>query len=191
MGQDVTLSCTCGSLVAKLTDVGPQRGTHVTCYCDDCRAANNHLGLDDPGDEGVSLYQTSPSHLKILKGPENLAVMRLRKTGILRWYAKCCNTPMYNTMKSPKLPFVGVVTARMDDTSSLGRVKTHAFMKKDGQTVHKGMHSAGIGIIKRMARDRISGRWKDTPFFDASTMEPVVEPHVLDETERKEAYSGF
>ncbi|MCF6443851.1 DUF6151 family protein [Nereida sp. MMG025] len=191
MNKDVTLTCTCGALCAKLLNVGPQHGTHIVCHCDDCRAANNHLGLDDPGAEGVDLYQTSPSNLKILKGGENLGVMKLRQAGILRWYAKCCNTPMYNTMKSPKLPFVGVVTSTMEDGADIGPVKTRGFVKNNGKTTHPGMRHMMAGMISRMARERISGRWKDTPFFDASSMEPVVEPIVLDKAERDAAYSGL
>jgi hypothetical protein len=38
-----------------------------------------------------------------------------------------------------------------------------------------------------MAKARLSGRWRDTPFFDASTLEPVVPAEILSREERRKA----
>lgn len=189
MATDVTLSCSCGALSAKLLNVGPQHGFHASCDCDDCHATNNHHGVHDPKDTAIDLYQTSPSNLKILSGGENLSVLRLHKSGgLLRWYAKCCDTPMYNTMASPKLPVVGVVASNVDNPEALGPVRAQGFVKKGGKTTHKNMVGMLSRMIGRMARERISGRWRDTLFFDASTMEPVVTPYTLTADERTAAY---
>lgn len=188
MPTDITLSCTCGKLSAVLHDAGPRSGTHLVCHCDDCRAANTHLGVPAPVGEGVDLFQTSPEKLEIVTGGENLEAMRLSPKGPLRWYAKCCGTPMFNTLASPRLPFVGVHTAVMDAPEAIGPVRAQAFLKgKDGKARHKGMMPLVAGLFKRMAVARLSGRWRDTPFFDAATLEPVVPPHVISREERAAA----
>jgi len=185
---DVTLSCTCGSLTGTLKDVGPQCGTHIICHCDDCRAAHNHLGHKMPADEGIDLYQTSPDKIKIDKGGENLGVLRLSPKGLMRWYAKCCDTPMFNTLANPKMAFVGVQTAAMDETSNLPPVKGRFHRKgADGKVKQEGMMRAGGQLLSRMAKARLSGRWKDTPFFDSDNWSPVTEPTVLTLEERKAA----
>jgi len=188
MTEDITLSCRCGKLKARLSDVGPQTGTHILCHCADCRATYNHLGVTDYGDESIDLFQTSPDKLTILQGGENLALMRLSKRGLLRWYAKCCNTPMFNTLASPKLPFVAVHAATMDSPEAIGPVKGEGFVRnRNGKVGHKGGLRIAAGVIGRMAKARLSGRWRDTPFFDASTLEPVVPAEILSREERRKA----
>jgi hypothetical protein len=139
--------------------------------------------------QAIDLYQTSPSNLKILSGVENLSVLRLHESvRLLRWYAKCCGTPICNTMVSPKLPVVGIITSNIDTPEALGPVRAQGFVRKGGRTTHKNLLGLLSRMIGRMARERISGRWRDTPFFDTSTMEPVVTPHTLTVQERTAAY---
>ncbi|MEM8978843.1 MAG: DUF6151 family protein [Pseudomonadota bacterium] len=188
--KNIALSCTCGSLQGVLKDVSPRTGTHLICHCDDCRAANNHIGKSDPGDEGIDLFQTTPDKIEIVKGGGNLGIMRLGPRGLMRWYATCCNTPMFNTLASAKLPFVGVQAASLEAPDELPRVTSRMHKKgKDGKPKHQGAGRAGFKIVQRMAAARISGRWKDTPFFDATTLDPVVEPQVLTRKERADAHN--
>ena len=189
MATDVTFSCSCGALSAKLLDVGPQHGFHASCDCDACHATNNYHGVYGLKGQAIDLYQTSPSNLKILSGVENLSVLRLHESvRLLRWYAKCCGTPICNTMVSPKLPVVGIITSNIDTPEALGPVRAQGFVRKGGRTTHKNLLGLLSRMIGRMARERISGRWRDTPFFDTSTMEPVVTPHTLTVQERTAAY---
>ena len=36
-----------------------------------------------------------------------------------------------------------------------------------------------FGMLNRVAGSRLSGSWKNTPFFDHKTSEPVVTPTVI------------
>jgi hypothetical protein len=189
MATGVTLSCSCGEHSARLLSVTPQHGFHASCDCDDCHATNDHHGVHRRKGQPIDLYQTSPSNLKILSGIENLSVLQLYKSSrLLRWYAKCCGTPMYNTMKSPKLPVVGIVASNIDTPEALGPVRAQGFVKKCGKTTHKNMVGLLSRMIGRMARERISGRWRNTPFFDVSTMKPVMTLYTLTRHERTAAY---
>jgi hypothetical protein len=59
----------------------------------------------------------------------HLRLMRLSEKGLLRWYAGCCDTPLFNTMATPKVPFVGVLTDRLDDTRRSVRSWPKALLK--------------------------------------------------------------
>jgi hypothetical protein len=117
----VGFSCRCNKIHGHLTDIDPDRGTHVRCHCDDCRRANAHFGIPGSRAEGVTLWQTTPDKVKIDEGAVHMRLMRLTSKGVLRWYAGCCGTPLFNTMATPKLPFVGVLTDRVIPPSTRHR----------------------------------------------------------------------
>ncbi len=56
--------------------------------------------LDERG--GSQIIQVPPKNLTFTQGREVLASMRLTEKGLLRWYAGCCNTPIGNTLITPK-----------------------------------------------------------------------------------------
>ena len=62
--------------------------------------------LDAAG--GTRIYQLPPANVQITGGQENLACLRLKEKGLIRWYAKCCNTPIGNTV-SKSMPFIGLI----------------------------------------------------------------------------------
>ncbi|MFT6991403.1 MAG: hypothetical protein ACJASL_003390 [Paraglaciecola sp.] len=45
------------------------------------------------------------------------ACVRLSQKGIYRWYAKCCNTPIGNTLGG-KVPFIGVIHNFMNNKAT-------------------------------------------------------------------------
>jgi hypothetical protein len=88
------------------------RTTRATCYCRDCQAYAHALGnpesvLDHIG--GTDIVATLQQHVTLTRGAESLACLSLSERGILRWYAGCCNTPIANTARSPKMSYVGLV----------------------------------------------------------------------------------
>jgi hypothetical protein len=172
----VRLSCRCGKIGGRLTGIDPDIGTHVRCHCDDCRRANAHFGIPGTREEGVGLWQTTPDRVKIDEGAVHLRLMRLTGKGVLRWYAGCCDTPLFNTMGTPKLPFVGVLTDRLEATEPLGPIIAEGFVEGTGG---KSRHVHGGRVVGRFLRRtvaaRLSGRWKETPFFDPVTSEPMAE----------------
>ena len=110
MGADaITFRCSCGLIEGSVQPAGPAHGTHVECFCRDCRAARIHLGEGDTAPGGVPIYQTTPDHVHITRGLDNLGLMRLGPEGLFRWYATCCNVTLFNTL--PK-PFFDVATGQ-------------------------------------------------------------------------------
>ncbi len=182
-------SCSCGALAGHVTADGVRSGTHVVCYCSDCRAGELYFQQADPAPGPVDLFQLSPDTVVIDQGTEHLAAIRLSPKGMFRWYAKCCNTPICTTLKSARTPFAGLSVNCFDDPERLGPVVSKGYVPAaDGRRKHESAHRAAWALIKRMAVARLSGRWKQTPFFDKATGAPIVEPRVIDKSERTALY---
>ncbi|SLN57445.1 hypothetical protein TRL7639_03124 [Falsiruegeria litorea R37] len=189
MTAPLGFSCGCGALKGHVTANGVRAGTHVVCYCADCRASERFFQQPDPAPGPVDIFQLSPETVVIDQGTEHLAAIRLSPNGMFRWYANCCNTPICTTLKSAKTPFAGMNAQRFDDPGSLGPVVSKGFVPAaDGSRKHESAYRSAWPLIKRMAASRLSGRWKNTPFFDADSGAPVVEPRVIDKAERKALY---
>jgi hypothetical protein len=128
----------------------------------------------------VGIWQTTPDRITIEAGAEKLRLTRLSPRGLNRWVAGCCGTPVFNTLKGPALPFAGVLVDRLEDAAPLGPVIAHGFVQgADGKTRHAGGLTVGVRVVKRALRARLSGAWRQTPFFDLTTGEPVVEVEIL------------
>lgn len=188
---DIPFSCKCGTLSGVLRDASTKTGSRVACYCKDCQAGAHALGARDVLNErgGTDIFQTIPSLIDIQKGQDHLACMRLSPKGLMRWYADCCNTPMFNCLSSTRLSFAGVATANLSgDTSALGPVV--AVKKGDcaspGEVIRSyGFLRAASHIMKRNLAAKLR-RDRKTPFFD-HTGNPVVTPRILSLEERKAA----
>lgn len=174
-----------------LRDVSSKSGSRVVCYCKDCQAGAHVLGADHVMNErgGTDIFQTVPSHIEITQGQDHLACLRLSPKGLMRWYADCCDTPMFNTLPTPKLVFAGVVNANLQgETAALGPVV--AVNKGDcaapGEPIKdRGFWNAGWQIMKRNLAAKLR-RDRKTAFFDASG-QSVVSPRVLTLEERQAA----
>jgi hypothetical protein len=111
------LQCRCGTLKGYVTH--PERVNRAVCYCRDCRAFAHFLGrandiLDAQG--GSDVIQAIPANVTFIAGTEALACMRLSEKGLLRWYTRCCNTPIGNTVAKYRVSFVGLVHSCLDST---------------------------------------------------------------------------
>lgn len=189
-------ACECGTLRGEIVDASPSAYTHVKCHsythvkchCSDCRAAYTHFGRDDPGT--VDLLQTTQDRVRITHGGEKLRVFRHTPRGALRWYATCCDTPLFLTPLKPRLVHVSVNTDRLDAPGALGPVAAEGFIPAPGgKRRHKGVPRMIAGMVSRMASKNLSGEWRNTPFFDADGA-PVVPPQVLSREERAAALMG-
>ncbi len=58
---------------------------------------------------GTDVVATLPRHVRFTQGIEALACMSLSETGMLRWYARCCNTAIGNTPRNFKVSHVGLI----------------------------------------------------------------------------------
>ena len=184
-GKDLPFSCDCRKLTGTLLEVGPGNGTRAECYCHDCRAAELFAGQPDPAPGGVQLYQTTPDRVRFDSGLDQLAVFSLSPSGILRWQARCCGAMLFNTARNPKLAFASFRTDRLSDDGPLGPVTARAFVRKSsGKRGHEGLAGFLWGTVRRVLPRRITGGWRNTPFFDTETGKPVRDVYVLSKAER-------
>lgn len=187
-----SITCECGRVQGAL---GEKAGVnHCVCYCSDCQAFARFLEreveiLDERG--GTEVLQTSPHNVTFIEGIDYLACMRLTPNGLLRWYAKCCNTPVGNTPSRLKMPFVSLVHNCLQPASGsldevFGPVRTHAFTthaRGEPKPRSAGIAEAVIRAVWELLKARVTGRYKRNPFFRADTGAPIVEPTVLDSRE--------
>jgi hypothetical protein len=183
-----------------LRAVAPRTGNRVVCYCDDCQSFAHFLGradavLDAAG--GTDIFQTSPARLELTAGREQLACMRLRPgSNVIRWFARCCRTPIGNTPADPRLILVGVIHACMDLRAAgasadalLGPVRGSAFprfARGDRAQLPKKLSLLHFArLVRLMLGARLRGDQRRSPFFRADGS-PAVTPHVLGEDELRD-----
>jgi Family of unknown function (DUF6151) len=191
------LQCRCGTLKGYVDTSKPVN--RAVCYCKDCQAFAHYLGrpseiLDSSG--GTDVIQTVPAKVTFTQGRETLACMRLSEKGLVRWYASCCNTPIGNTAANYRLSFVGLIhncleapPASLND--SFGPVRMWSFTKTAKAKIDAspfGMLPGILRIFAMILRARLNGAYQRTPFFNANTGIPIVNPKILSQSERKAVY---
>lgn len=190
MHEPLDWRCSCGQVRLHIAR-GPS--SRVVCYCKSCQGAARHLGhaelLDEKG--GSDLLQTSPHLVEIVEGADRLEVMRLTPRGPYRWYASCCNMPVCNTVPSRHLSFVSIMAARFDQPEKAGKVIARVFTEGAKGAAPKSFGTVRLlgGVLARVLSAKLSGRWRDNPFFDANGV-PRAEPRTLSAEERRAAYAG-
>ena len=179
------IQCKCGSVRGQIEGTGTS--SRVICYCTDCRAFAHFLGqaeevLDAQG--GTEIVQIAQPRLRILKGVEHLACLRLSPNGMLRWYAACCCTPLGNTMDKRKIGFIGLIhssldSARMDSDFgiSIARLNTSTALGAT-KPVQNGLPGVIARFIWLVLVTRFSGRYKNSQLFN-STGAPIVQASIL------------
>jgi Family of unknown function (DUF6151) len=186
------LRCQCGTIQGAVAN--PANANHCVCYCRDCQAFAHFLGkadtvLDERG--GSEIIQVPPKNLTFSSGSEALACMRLTEKGLLRWYAACCNTPIGNTLITPKISFVGLVHnclespgQPLDDSFGAIRARVNPKGAKGDPKPEVGGQGAVIWwFITRVLKARLNGDYKRNPLFRADTGKPIVAPRVLNPEE--------
>jgi hypothetical protein len=187
------LQCRCGKL--RGTVANPRAANHAICYCRDCQAFIHYLGnvsdvLDARG--GSEIVQTLPRNLTFTQGSEQLACLRLTAKGLLRWYARCCRTPIGNTLMTPKWSFIGLLHACLRSGSpsleeSFGPVTAWVHTqsaKGDPKPKVEGIGKSISWFLRTVVKARFNGDYRLTPLFRAHTGAPIAVPHVLSAEER-------
>lgn len=186
------IQCRCGALSGEVSHTGS--ALRAVCYCRDCRAYAIHLGkpetvLDALG--GTEVVATQAGYVTFDRGVENLACLSLTPNGTLRWYAKCCNTPIGNTPRDWRLPYVGLVHSCLE--KPLERSFPGAPLPVNTASTRgtpPGRHWSQIlklfTFIPQFAIARITGAYKRTPFFSRAGT-PVTGVTVLSAAERQRA----
>lgn len=188
-----SIQCTCGSL--KGTIDTSLKANHLFCYCHDCQTFARWLERQDEilnQQGGSRIVQVVPRTLRWTEGQENIACMRLSPKGTLRWYTSCCKTPLANTPASPKVPFVGLIhtclgtpeeiettfgpiKANVNPEDAIGEPKPRAF----------GKTGVILGFMGRSLVERMTGRYKQNPFFPKGDDTPLATPTIIPKDQRQ------
>jgi len=186
------LRCQCGTVqgFVKISNA-LSRGV---CYCKDCQMYAHFLGkraevLDEHG--GTDVVPTMPRNARFTQGIGSLACMRLTEKGLMRWYAKCCNTPICNTSPNFKVPFVGLVHNCLENggvslDQSFGPVRMRVNTKDalgGAKIKQQGKFGTVVKFNRMLLRERFNGGYKLTPFYSVDSGTPIVVPHVLSKQE--------
>jgi hypothetical protein len=188
------LSCRC-TRVRGLVSRTEERLNRSTCYCRDCQAYAHFLGqqgemLDANG--GTSVVGIKPCNVTLTQGQELVACMSFSERGLLRWYARCCNTAIGNTPRNFKVPFLAVVETCLEGTPgarerSFGPAQFR-LNPKSARGQLPVMKERKVGALLRtlgwLLRSRLDGSYRQTPFFDATSGAPASSPKVLTFAER-------
>ena len=189
------LQCRCGTLRGYVRD--PRMANRGVCYCKDCQAFAHYLNgaatiLDEFG--GTGIVQSTPANVVLGDGLAALACVRLTANGLTRWYADCCKTPIGNTPANYRISFIGLVhncleSAGVTLDAAFGPVRMHV----NTGSAKAAVRSEPLGLIRgiatavtMVARARIDGSYKDTPFFGRENGVPIVTPRILSRSEHEE-----
>ena len=191
---DLPFACRCGTVRGTLRDVAPGAGTHLVCYCRDCRAYARHLGDDAAldADGGTDIFQTSAAQLEIEAGQDYIACLRMTSRGPLRWYAACCNSAIGNTPALAGIPFAGFVTAHFAGRDAFGPIVARVFTESStppaGTPPPKkfGLPRVALGFMRTTLAARLAGDHRRHPFFPGGR--PLASVHTLTAAERDSAY---
>ena len=191
------LQCRCGRLRGSLAQ--PGKAVRARCYCRDCQAYARALGkpelvLDELG--GTDVVASLQQRVAFDAGTEALACLSLREGGLLRWYASCCDTPIANTTRDRRLSYVGLVHSCLGPSpQSLDAAFGPSRVAVNTGSAKGKVASGGLGallpmarIFASVARARLDGSYRKSPFFGPADAKPVATPRVLSAAERKAAY---
>lgn len=167
--------CRCGALRGEISR--PRQGVRAACYCGDCQTYAHLLGepqrvLDLQG--GTEVVATHARNLMFTSDTQALACLSLSPRGLLRWYARCCGTPIANTPRNWKLPYVGLVHTCLRQPEPLERsfpeVQLRANRKKAKGDVPRDTRLGGMarfgGLALHLIASRLGGGYRQTPFFE-------------------------
>lgn len=168
------LACRCGAVQGTLDLNAPSQ--RLVCYCTDCQAFSDWLDpelLDAAG--GTPLTQVPPGSLTLDHGHEQIQAVRLTPTGMIRWYASCCKTPIGNTPASGSPPFIGVIERFVVDADVPPTLRCHC---GEARTPVEGSKFPLTLLLGGM-RIAWSGWWRSAPHPLFPDGRPLAEPTVL------------
>lgn len=124
--------------------------------------------------------------MRLSRGREKLACLHLTEKPTLRWYAACCNTPMFNTYANGSVPYITTLVANCDGERAaaiLGPAIGHLFLKEaigdPGNVPRMSMPALLRRFFPRMIKDLMSGDRRRCELFDAITLKPIAKPTRL------------
>lgn len=187
------LRCECGVVEGYVAS--PHIAARAVCYCIDCQAFARFLGAPARilnSRSGTDIIATVPRYVHFTAGAEQLRCMRLSDKGLLRWYAACCRTPIGNTPPDSKLSYVGLVRSclpgssnEIDDVFGPSRMSLNTASASGQVSPSRFANLKGLlKIIRNVGGARLSGAFRDNPFFRSGSGEPISIPETLKPHER-------
>lgn len=166
------------------------------CYCKDCQAFARYLGKADivlDAMLGTDIVATLPKYVSFASGVGSLACLSLTDRGLLRWYASCCGTPIGNTLRDYRVPYVGLVHVCLGTPAAIEasfgpvrlRVNTSS-AKGRPQSMPLSTAAALLRFAPTVFLTRVDGSYKTTPFFSADGA-PIAQRKVLTRAELEAA----
>lgn len=186
------LQCRCGQLRGRVALSAP--AVRTICYCPDCRTFARFLPqadaiLDASG--GTELVATEPSAVVFEHGLDALACMSLSERGLLRWFSTCCRTPIGNTPRDRRMHYVGLVhscLATKPLEPSFGPVRLRVNTNSATGPVPPNRVGGWLSLftlLRSLGLSRITGRYRQNPFFPRDDGEPLTRPHVVSRAQRR------
>lgn len=178
--------CRCGALKGEVSQ--PHLAVRAVCYCGHCQAYARLLDspvpvLDALG--GTDVAATQARYVRFTSGEQSLACLSLSPNGLLRWYARCCNTPIANTPRDWRLPYVGLLHTCLANPEPMERsfpqVQMHvnrASARGKPPVLRLSGMRAMLGLAPRLLAARLTGAYRQSPFFDQQGV-PRAEVRVL------------
>lgn len=192
---EVHLRCHCGMVKGKTENIDEYSGNRLHCWSADCQKFAASLQtdqaiLDEYG--ATDIFQMPLAHVHITAGHEQLALLRLTPKGLNRWYAKCCNTPIGNTLGG-KAPFIGIIHNFMQHNigrdQELGQSRGHIHCQSAKQQVPDKLQvsffKVSMRILGKLISWKLKGLNQPSAFFDKNNR-PVTKPLVLNHSSDKE-----
>lgn len=190
----LNLHCACGEIAWSIEEALPRLGIRYVCHCDDCQAFAHFTGRADrllDANGGTDAYQLPASRVRIIKGLEALASVQMTSRPLLRWHCATCRTPVANTYGTSVLSFVSLPLAAAsggDREIILGPSSGHVWTKFGVGDLSQARQVNIPAMLWRMACRifvaRVSGDYRNNPFFDHKDGRPIVEPRRLSPGER-------
>lgn len=168
------LQCRCGMLKGEVAQ--PRRAVRAVCYCRDCQAFARELGepgavLDAFG--GTDVVATQARYVRFTSDTRTLACLSLYPRGLLRWYASCCRTPIGNTPRDWRLPYVGLVHTCLGTVTPVEHSWPRVQLRVNTRSAAGPTPAMPLTqflpmavFIPRLLAARLSGAYRQTPFFD-------------------------
>ena len=193
--MDHPIRCACGTVAGAVTLTHRMR--RAICYCRDCQSYAHALGNADAildADGGSDVVPTVQEAVRFQQGHDAIACLSLTREGLLRWYARCCNTPLGNTARDRRLSYVGLLHSCLERSPGdldavFGppkvRVNTHWAKRKVSATSLAALALMAT-LAPRIVMARVRGSFRQSPFFD-SAGEPIARVRVLDAAELERA----
>jgi hypothetical protein len=191
MSAQTELRCRCGEVRGFVANASRRTVNRVICYCDDCQAFAHHLGRADLLDAhgGSDIVQVAPAAFTFAQGQQHIAGVRLTPQGLFRWYARCCNTPLGNTL-SPRIPFVGIVAQAFDGPDQIFGKPIGAILGKyaigEVPADSRGMKLTVVArALPKVLGWRLRGKAWPHPFFARETGRPIYPLSALSQAQRE------